>query len=83
VSRKQKLLARLLQRSADLTWDEAVTIMTSHGFKLLKSSGSARRFVHTKSRTKVFIHEPHPEKVVKVYAQDALIDGLRNAGELT
>jgi len=84
VSRKAKLLERLLARSADFEWDEAVTLMKQCNFKLLnaKGGGSGRRFVHETTRVKVLIHEPHPGNIVKKYAQEALIDGLRNSGEI-
>lgn len=76
------MLARLIAKSTDFTWDEAVNLMKSHGFSVLNGKGSSRKFVHVATRVKVFIHEPHPEKVVKAYAQQDLIDGLRNAGEI-
>lgn len=83
MSRKEKLLGRLLHRSADFTWDEATTLMSLFGFKLLKSKGgSSRKFWHEKSGVKVFIHEPHPGNIIKGYAQENLIEGLRNAGEI-
>jgi predicted RNA binding protein YcfA (HicA-like mRNA interferase family) len=72
----------LIAKSADFTWDEAVTLMKAHGFSVLNGKGSSRKFIHAATRVKVFIHEPHPEKIVKIYAQQDLIEGLRNAGEI-
>lgn len=83
MSRKEKLLQRLVAKSQDLTWDQAVTIMKACGFELLSGRGSSRKFVHTVTRVKVFIHKPHPGNIVKAYAQDDLLEGLRNAGEIT
>ena len=83
MSRKQKALARLLCQSSDFTWTEAVTVMKLHGFVLLNGSGSSRKFIHEVTRVKVFIHEPHPENILKRYAQEDLIQGLKNAGEIT
>jgi len=80
VSRKEKLLNRLLSRSTDFTWDEAVTLMGHYNFTLLKGGGSSRKFVHKETKVKVFIHEPHPGNIVKAYAQEDLLQGLRNAG---
>jgi predicted RNA binding protein YcfA (HicA-like mRNA interferase family) len=82
VSRKEKLLERLLAKSADFTWAEAVALMKQHGFDLLTGKGSSRKFVHRETRVKVFIHEPHPGNIVKEYAQDNLLEGLRNVGAI-
>lgn len=82
MSKREKSLQRLINQSADLTWDEAVSIMTSHRFVLLTGSGSSRKFVHTLKRIKVFVHRPHPGNIVKQYAQEALLEGLRSAGEI-
>lgn len=83
MGRREKLLERLRALEPDFTWDEAVTLMKGYGFKLLKSSGgSSRKFFHAASKVKVFVHEPHPERTLKKYAQENLIDGLRNAGEI-
>ncbi len=82
MSRREKLLQRLLSQSVDFTWDEAVTLMKQHGFQLMKGSGSTRRFVHKTTGVKVMIHEPHPENIVKAYAQEDLLQGLRNAGAI-
>lgn len=83
MSQKQKLLTRLVEKSTDFTWDEAVTLMKAHGFGLLKSKGgSSRKFFHAGSKVKVFIHKPHPENTLKAYAQDDLLEGLKNAGEI-
>ena len=82
MSTKQKLLALLLAKSAGLTWNEAVSIMKAHHFDLLKGDGSSRKFVHRTTKVKVFIHRPHPGNIVKAYAQQDLIDGLKNAGEI-
>ncbi len=80
MSRKEKLLKRLLTKSADFTWDEAVNLMKQYEFILLKGDGASRKFVHKQSKVKVFIHQPHPGNIVKAYAQEDLIEGLHNAG---
>ncbi len=82
VTRQQKLLQRLQQMSGDLTWDEAVKIMRHHGFALHAGAGSSRRFGHARTGVKVLVHEPHPGNIVKRYAQEDLLEGLRAAGEI-
>lgn len=56
--------------------------MKQSGFTMLNRGGSARWFVHEKSRIKVRLHEPHPENTLKPYMVDELIEGLKAAGEL-
>lgn len=56
--------------------------MKLHGFRLISVSGSRRKFVHEKTRVKISLHEPHPEKTLLPYVIDALLEGLRSAGEI-
>ena len=82
MSKQEKLLQRLLQRTPDLAWNEAVTLMEHRGFKVVNGKGSRRCFFHVASKIKVFVHEPHPQPIVKKYVQELLIEGLQNAGEI-
>lgn len=81
MSKKDKLLEKLLSRPANFTWDEAVNLMKHHHFRLVKQSGSRRVFRHD-SGLKVFLHEPHPQNTLLDYAMEKLIDGLRSTGEI-
>ena len=82
MSKKHKLIDKLQSRPANFTWDEAVKLMGLCGFELLNRSGSARMFVHAATRTKVRLHEPHPQRTLLPYMIDAIEDGLKAAGEL-
>lgn len=82
MSRKSKLIERLQQRPRDFTWDEMCSLMKMCGFTLLKGAGSRRKFVHETTRTKVFIHQPHPNPVLKSYAINELIETLRRTGHI-
>jgi predicted RNA binding protein YcfA (HicA-like mRNA interferase family) len=82
VSRKDKLIEKLQGRPNNFTWDEAVKLMSACGFKLHNKGGSARMFVHVATRTKVRLHEPHPQPTLLPYMMDQLLDGLRAAGEI-
>jgi len=81
VSRKEKLLARLLSLPSDFTWDEAVRLLKQCNFEQLNNSGSRRKFRHIDG-VKLSIHEPHPEPILKNYALKDMIDALQNSGEL-
>jgi predicted RNA binding protein YcfA (HicA-like mRNA interferase family) len=81
VSKKEKLLEKLLSQPPNFTWDEAVKLMKQHNFELVKNSGSKRVFKHA-SGLKVFLHEPHPQNTLLNYAMETLIEGLKSAGEI-
>jgi predicted RNA binding protein YcfA (HicA-like mRNA interferase family) len=82
MTRKQKLLYRLLSRPRNFSWDEAVAVASACGFELFRNDGSARAFRHRLSGVKLYLHEPHPEKILLRYAVDRLIEALRNAGDI-
>jgi predicted RNA binding protein YcfA (HicA-like mRNA interferase family) len=82
MSRKNKLLARLKERPKDLSWDEACLLMKQCGFELRNRKGSGRMFVHTTTRQKVRLHEPHPERTLKPYMLAELINALTDAGAI-
>jgi hypothetical protein len=47
--------------------------MTALGFDMEKSSGSGRKFILERTGAVLFIHEPHPAKVLKPYqVKDAI-----------
>ena len=84
MSKREKLLLRLMGRPKSFTWAEAVSLMNASGFELLnaRGGGAARTFRHRASGLKVRLHEPHPHNTLLPYMMDALEDGLRAAGEL-
>ncbi len=83
MSKKDKLLQKLLAKQSSFTWAEAETLMKQSGFRLLNKSGSARMFYHEQKKIKVRLHEPHPQNTLLKYMVDELIEGLRTAGELS
>lgn len=81
MSKKDKLIEKLLSRPANFTWNEAVTLMKQCDFEMVKNSGSKRVFRHS-SGLKIFLHEPHPQNTLLDYAMKELIEGLKSAGEI-
>lgn len=82
MSKTDKQLLRLLSLPKDFSWAELVSVMQKHHFELHSGSGSGRKFFHAKTQTVFFLHEPHPEKIVKRYALKIAITALKNAGEI-
>jgi hypothetical protein len=51
-------------------------------FELEKASGSGRKFVHPSTESVLYIHEPHPVKVLKSYQVRDAIYFLKKEGLL-
>jgi len=84
VSKKEKLIARLRQRPSDFTWDELTSLLKSLGYREVKTGrtgGSRRRFVNPSSAT-ITLHKPHPQKILKRYAIDQILDILKQENML-
>lgn len=77
MSKLQKAIARLFAKPADYTWDELLSLMTALGYELRTAGGSGRKFFDPASKSLLFLHEPHPSKVLKVYQVRAVVRFLR------
>jgi len=84
MSKRSKLLDRLLSIPADFTWDELVTVLAFYGFYELskgKTGGSRRKF-RDKEGNLMLLHEPHPSTVVKKYALRQVVANLKEKGKI-
>ncbi|MGK7887664.1 MAG: type II toxin-antitoxin system HicA family toxin [Crocosphaera sp.] len=75
MTRKEKLIKRLLTRPKDFTWDEMRKLLAELGFeevKTGKTSGSRRRFINS-SGIIISLHKPHPKNILKMYQIEQLI----------
>jgi predicted RNA binding protein YcfA (HicA-like mRNA interferase family) len=82
MGRKEKLLARLQKRPKDFTWDELTSLLKTLGYvqrKSGKTGGSRRRFVHPTGPI-ITLHKPHPNRIVKMYVIDYILELLRREG---
>ena len=85
MSKKEKLVDRLLSIPADFTWDELVRILVSFGYQELKTGktgGSRRKFVD-KDKNIITLHKPHPCKILKEYALKQVVEHLKDKGKIT
>jgi hypothetical protein len=82
MSKHEKLLKRLASRPKDFTWAELASLMKALSFELEKGSGSARKFIHSESNATLYIHEPHPAKLLKMYQVRDTVDFLKGRGLL-
>ena len=78
MSRKEKLIKRLLARPKDFSWDELLSLLAVLGFEEVapgKTGGSRRRFIH-QNGVVLALHKPHPQNILKRYQVDQVIELL-------
>jgi hypothetical protein len=66
MTRKDKLIKRLLSKPKDFTWDELRTLLAGLEFEEAdtgKTGGSRRRFVNP-SGVVISLHKPHPHNTL-------------------
>jgi HicA toxin of bacterial toxin-antitoxin, len=80
MSKREKLVNRLLSRPTDFEWRELQAVMDLFGFELKTTGGSGRKFVRPEAA--FAIHEPHPYKLLKAYQVRAVIAFLRKEGHI-
>ena len=71
-----KLIARLLRKPTDFTWDELVKVLAYYGFGERtkgKTGGSRRAFVNADTHQIISLHKPHPENTVKRYVLEQVL----------
>ncbi len=79
MSRIEKLIARFRTCPADFSWVELQRLLQHLGYTEWRGSGSRRKFAG-KNLPTLFLHEPHPSRIVKVYAIRAIKAALENEG---
>ena len=83
MSKKDKLIARLRTQPKDFTFDEADSLLNYLGFERNnkgKTSGSRISFINSESGLKVSLHRPHPQKELKAYQIEQLLEFLNREG---
>ncbi|HEV2483494.1 MAG TPA: type II toxin-antitoxin system HicA family toxin [Puia sp.] len=84
MSKREKLLQRLLSFPKDFTWEELATLLYYLGFQeegAGKTGGSRRKFVDVHGNV-INLHKPHPRNIVKEYAIRQVVERLRELGTL-
>jgi len=83
MSKKKKLIFRLLSKPKDFTYNEAKTLLKLSGYTMSnigKTSGSRVSFIRG---SKVFrLHKPHPRNELLSYQVNELINELEQEGLL-
>ena len=79
MSRKDKLIERLIEKPKDFTFEEVIQLMGYFGYKLVsggKTGGSRVAFANDK-KDYIRMHKPHPRTILKSYQVQNLIDDLK------
>ena len=79
LSKSDRLIARLLTRPPDFTWEELIRLLRKLSYKeaqVGKTAGSRRRFVHATAAA-ISLHKPHLGNILKQYQIEQLIDLLK------
>jgi predicted RNA binding protein YcfA (HicA-like mRNA interferase family) len=79
----KKAVARLLSRPTDFEWRELQSLMKALGYELKKTGGSGRKFIHPHTGATLFMHEPHPTRVLKAYQVKDAINFLKQEGHVS
>ena len=83
MSKREKLIKRLVERPRDFTYDEAKALLSKNGYEednRGRTSGSRVAFIHTDTKHIIRLHKPHPGNILKLYQIDELIETLRKQG---
>ena len=83
MSKKDKLIDRLLKKPKDFTFDEMESLLSYFGYKLKQGkTGSGVKFINDGNSEVINFHKPHPNGILKRYVLDQVIEKLRKDGLL-
>ena len=80
MSKKEKLLKRLLNNPKDFTFNELSTLLGYFDYREIpsgKTSGSRVTFSDNEEKDYIRIHKPHPRNILKPYQIKDIIDKLK------
>ena len=83
MSKKDKLIDRLLSKPKDFTFNEMVSLLSYFGYELKQAGiGSGVKFIKEGSNEVINFHKPHPSDILKRYVLEQVIEKLRKEGVL-
>ena len=83
MSKKDKLIERLLKKPKDFTYDEMASLLSYFGYELKQGgTGSGVKFTKKDSNEVINFHKPHPNGILKQYILNQVIEKLRKDGLL-
>jgi hypothetical protein len=80
MSKRQKLLDRLSNKSSDFTYAELTKVLKGFGYDELQGEGSRVKFVNNITKHIISLHRPHPSNILKKYQIEDVIYELERQG---
>jgi hypothetical protein len=79
MTKREKLLERLLAKPKDFTWEELSKVLNGFGYRPIsagKTGGSRVRFISL-DHPPVILHKPHPKPILKRYQLEEIINLIK------
>jgi len=81
MSQKDKLIARLVSKPRDFSFNEAKSLLELCGYTMSNAGrASGSRICFTRGKKIFRMHKPHPRKELLAYQVKELIDELKQEG---
>ena len=81
MSKKEKLIKRLLSMPKDFTFDEMTSLLVFFGYRLKQGgTGSRVKFIKENTNEVINFHKPHPNDILKKYILQQVIEKLKKDG---
>ena len=77
MSKRDKLIERFKGKPKDFTWQEMIRLLSYFDFEEIHGSGSRRRFINKERQKIIFLHEPHPSKIILSCYMNDVYDTLK------
>lgn len=80
MSKIDKLIAKLLNQSSTITFQELEYLLGKLGYvekKTGKTSGSRKAYIKSKTKHIIRIHKPHPGNELKKYVKSYIVSELK------
>ena len=84
MSKKEKLINRLISRPSDFEFSELVTLLGYFDYTVTKSGKTSGSRVAFEDDTGDYlrVYKPHPRKILKLYQIDDIITSLKERGKI-
>jgi len=85
VSKKEKLISRLLSKPKDFTFNELSSLLKGFGYiqdNKGKTSGARVAFINQATKNIIRLDKPHPDNNLKLYLVNYIITKLKEGGDI-
>jgi hypothetical protein len=80
MSKQEKLIEKLLNPRAVMTWQELAALLCGLGYRQLQGSGSRVKFDNGNPLAAISLHRPHPGNELKSYVKRFVVEHLKEGG---